>query len=124
MGTEHTGTFHSKGRAARFAAACLCATVLMSAITAAQDAAPQKPAESPGFFGSIVNWFDSTFNAAGKGVATFGREAGVVAKTTVDSAKDAAGTVARIPGVRVMTGHERCQNAPNGAPDCQAAAVA
>ncbi len=127
MGTEHTVTFYSKGRAAQPAVACLFvgAILLMSTMAAAQDAAPgAKPAESPGFFGSIANWFGSTFNAAGKGVATFGREAGVVAKTTVDTAKDAAGAVVRIPGVRVMTGHEKCQNAPNGAPDCQAAAVA
>jgi hypothetical protein len=99
--------------------------MLMSALAAAaQDNAGQKPPESPGFFGTITNWFGSTFRDAGKGVATFGREAGVAAKSTVDTAKDAAGAVARIPGVRVATGHEKCQNAPNGAPDCQAAAIA
>jgi hypothetical protein len=127
MDTEHTVTFHSKKLAARPAVASLFAgaILLMSAMAAAQDVAPgAKPAESPGFFGSIANWFGSTFNAAGKGVATLGREAGVAAKTTVDTAKDAAGAVVRIPGVRVMTGHEKCQNAPNGAPDCQAAAMA
>jgi hypothetical protein len=127
MDAEHTVTFHSRKFAARPAVTSLFAIALMlmmSAMAAAQDATPAKPAEAPGFFGSIANWFGSTFNAAGKGVATFGREAGVAAKTTVDTAKDAAGAVVRIPGVRVMTGHEKCQNAPNGAPDCQAAAMA
>ena len=127
MDTEHTVIFHSKKLAARPAVTSLFvgALMLMPAMAVAQDVAPAaKPAESPGFFGSIANWFGSTFNAAGKGVATFGREAGVAAKTTVDTAKDAAGAVVRIPGVRVMTGHEICQNAPNGAPDCQAAAMA
>ena len=125
MDTEHAVTFQSKGRAARPAVTCLFAgaIMLMSALAAAQDGSAPKSPESPGFFGSIANWFGSTFNAAGKGVATFGHEAGVAAKTTVDTAKDAAGAVARIPGVRVMTGHEKCQNAPNGAPDCQAAAT-
>jgi hypothetical protein len=96
--------------------------LLMSALAAAQDGS-SKPPESPGFFGSIVHWFGSTFSDAGKKVANFGHEAGVAAKSTVDTAKDAAGAVARIPGVRVITGHEKCQNAPNGAPDCQAAAM-
>jgi hypothetical protein len=116
---------YSEKPAARFAVTSLFAgsVMLMSALAAAQEPAP-KPAESPGFFGTIANWFGSTFQQAGNGVATFGHEAGVAAKTTVDTAKDAAGAVARIPGVRVATGHEKCQNAPNGAPDCQSAAIA
>jgi hypothetical protein len=98
--------------------------MLISALADAQDSAPaSKPPENPGFFGSIANWFGTTFKDAGKGVANFGREAGIAAKTTVDTAKDAAGAVVRIPGVRVMTGHEKCQNAPNGAPDCRSAAI-
>ena len=40
------------------------------------------------------------------------------------AAKDAAGAVARLPGSRVVKGHERCVVAPNGAPDCQQAAEA
>jgi hypothetical protein len=125
MGTNDL-THFPKIRAVRSAVTGLFAgaVMLMSALAAAQDGAGQKPSEPPGFFGSIANWFDSTFRDAGKGVATFGHEAGVAAKTTVDTAKDAAGAVVRIPGVRVVTGHEKCQNAPNGAPDCVAAAVA
>ncbi|WP_137046241.1 hypothetical protein [Pseudolabrys sp. FHR47] len=80
---------------------------------------------------SIGRWLDrqtdnigSSFKDAGKGVENFGREAGVAAKTTVEGAKDAAGAVARIPTARVVTGHEKCRTAPNGAPDCVAAATA
>ena len=51
-------------------------------------------------------------------------EAGAAAKSTVEGAKDAAGAVARIPNVRTVSGHEKCQVAPNGAPDCVAAANA
>ena len=116
---------YSEKPAARYVVMSLFAgtVMLMSALAAAQEPAP-KPAESPGFFGTIANWFGSTFQQAGKGVATFGHEAGVAAKTTVEGAKDAAGAVARIPAARVVTGHEKCQNAPNGAPDCVAAATA
>jgi hypothetical protein len=105
--------------------------MLMSVQAVAQDAAPSpKPPENPGVFSSIVHWFDeqatnlkSKFNDAGKNVENFGHEAGIVAKTTVDTAKDAADAVARIPGARVMAGHEKCTVAPNGAPDCVAAAM-
>jgi hypothetical protein len=64
----------------------------------------------------------STFKDAGKKFETFGHEAGIAAKTTAEGAKDAADAVARIPKARVVTGHEKCNNAPNGAPDCLAAA--
>jgi len=101
---------------------------MLSAVAFAQDAAP-KP-EDEGFFTSIGRWFEqqgqnigSTFKDAGSTVESFGHEAGVAAKTTAEGAKDAAGAVARIPNARVVTGHEKCRNAPNGAPDCWAAAV-
>jgi len=87
--------------------------------------------ESPGLLETIGRWFDrqadnlgSSFKDAGKGVENFGREAGVAAKSTVDGAKDAADAVVRIPAARVISGHEKCRVAPNGAPDCVAAATA
>jgi hypothetical protein len=94
--------------------------VTMSAMAMAQERA--RPPEEPGLFEGIARWFDETFSGAGRQVENFGREAGVAARTTVDSARDAAGAVARIPAARVMSGHEKCRNAPNGAPDCVAAA--
>ncbi len=131
MGTRRTLIFHRNLSAARSAAATLVAgIVLMSALATAQDAAPAlKPAEERGFFGSIGRWFEqqgenisSTFKDAGKTFENFGNEAGVAARTTAEGAKDAAGAVGRIPNTRVVTGHEKCPNAPNGAPDCVAAA--
>ena len=118
------------GAAARAMAGLLVAgLVLTSALAVAQEAQPQK--DDPGLLESVGRWFDeqgqkigSTFKDAGKTVEGFGHEAGVAAKTTVEGAKDAAGAVARIPVARVVTGHEKCQNAPNGAPDCVAAATA
>ena len=121
-----TLVFQAKHRAAHGAGACLVAlTLVMSTLAMAQEA---RPREEPGFFQGIANWLDrnvvGTFQGAGKEVENFGNEAGVAAKTTVDSAKNAAGAVVRIPAARVMTGHQKCQNAPNGAPDCVAAANA
>src|SRR5471030_3084354 len=89
MGTNAL-TCHRQKFAASTAVTCLCVFMFMSALAMAQDSAP-KPAESPGFFGSIANWFGSTFKDAGKGVVNFGHEAGVAAKSTVDTAKDEIG---------------------------------
>jgi len=117
-------------RATRAVAGLLVAGFVMaSAMAVAQEARPRN--NDPGFLESIGRWFEeqgdkisSTFKDAGKKVETFGHEAGVAAKSTVEGAKDAAGAVARIPVARVVRGHEKCPNAPNGAPDCVAAATA
>jgi hypothetical protein len=115
-----TSKFQVKRRTARSTCACLMAFALtMSAVAVAQET---RPREEPGFFEGIARWFDEAFSGAGKEVQNFGREAGVAARTTVDGAKDAAGAVVRIPAARVMSGHEKCRNAPNGAPDCVVAA--
>jgi hypothetical protein len=106
--------------------------LLTAALALAQDRAgsnARASAEEPDFFGGIVRWFDrqaakigSGFKDAGSQVENFGHEAGIAARTTAESAKDAAGAVARIPAARVIAGHAKCQAAPNGAPDCLAAA--
>lgn len=136
MGTDRTSISVNGRTAAGSLLACLAAgTILLSAAMAlAQEAAKDNappPAEQPGFFGGIMQWFDrqasgigSNLKGAGSQVDNFGHEAGAAAKTTVDGAKDAAGAVVKIPAARVVTGHERCALAPNGAPDCVAAANA
>ena len=114
---------------------CIFAAVLVlaSAAAVAQDAASpgQKAPENEGFLASIGRWFkehtttvNSSFEDARKKVEGFGSAAGDAAKTTVQGAKDAAGAVARIPAARAISGHEKCQLAVNGAPDCVAAANA
>jgi hypothetical protein len=113
--------------------ACLCAGALLLAAAnavAQGTARPDPQSEDIGFFDRIGRWFDeqtARFNSnlknAGTEVDNFGREAGIAAKTTVDAAKGAADAVVRIPNARVITGHEKCVVAPNGAPDCVAAAV-
>jgi hypothetical protein len=105
------------------------ALVMTSALAMAQD---RRAADTePGFFENIGRWFEiqgdkfkSSFKDAGKTVETFGNDAAIAAKSTVEGAKDAAGAVARVPPARVVDGHEMCKNAPNGAPDCVTAATA
>jgi hypothetical protein len=106
------------------------AIVLSATFAAAQDAKPA-PRQQDGFFGTISRWWDQTTETWNSGVGgvrkrfeTFGNEAGVAARATVDNAKSAADAVARLPNARVVRGHERCKIAPNGAPDCVAATVA
>ena len=125
--------------------ACLCAGAILlgAAAAVAQDsntqpppatgdapAAQPDPSENRGLFGNIGRWLDeqtsnlkSGLSSAGSKVGNIGQEAGAAAKGTVDTAKDAAGAVARIPTARMVSGHEQCANAPNGAPDCVAAAT-
>jgi hypothetical protein len=129
---NRTLTFPTKKPAARSVVFSLFAgaVMLMSAMAEAQEGrSSQREREDLGLFGNIGRWFDeqgekfgSTFKDTGKGVENFGREAGVAAKSTVSGAKDAADAVVRIPGTRVISGHAKCHNAPNGAPDCVAAA--
>jgi hypothetical protein len=133
MDSKRALTFPTKRTAANTALGGLiaCAVILASALAAAEDA-PKGPAPAqPGFFATIGRWFDQTadnFNASVRHMRerfqNIGHEAGVAAKTTVDNAKDAADAVGRLSGTRVITGHEKCQIAPNGAPDCIAAAFA
>jgi len=116
--------------------ACMCAAAILftAALALAQERGGENgrnAAAGPDLFGGIARWFDrqaakigSGFKDAGSQVENFGREAGVAAKTTVEGAKGAADSVARIPSARVVKGHAKCKVAPNGAPDCLAAAHA
>jgi len=124
-------TRSARKRALAFGAALAAAIVMGSALAAAQDAAKPAPRPPEGFFGTISRWWNQTtdnWNAGVSGVRqrfeNLGQEAGVAARATVDNAKSAADAVARLPNARVVRGHEKCRNAPNGAPDCVAATVA
>jgi hypothetical protein len=116
-------------RAAASTALAALFAVVMAAMAAAQETQPLPREE--GFFSAAGRWFEeqaaklgSGFKDARRGLEHFGQEAGAAAKTTADGAKDAADAVVRIPHTRPVTGHETCRIAPNGAPDCIAAADA
>lgn len=89
------------------------------------------PNDSDTIFHKLGRWFDQSIadigthfkDARGK-LDKFNQDAGAFAKSTASGAKDTIDAVARIPNARAVNGHERCTNAPNGAPDCVAAANA
>ena len=107
--------------------ALLCAVLLTlpAGFAVAQNAAPPAEKAEPGFLDSAGQWLDRQVSGAKDVVQGFGHEAGVAAKTTADTAKDAADTVTdKLSPASVIRGHEVCRTAPNGAPDCVAAAKA
>jgi hypothetical protein len=106
---------------------CTGSLALTSPRAVAQSEA--KPERSD-VIGNVGRWFDRSvtsigdyFKSAGKNIDNFNREAGVAAKTTAGAAVDAADAVAKIPKTRVVTGHQSCPLADNGAPDCAAGAT-
>lgn len=91
----------------------------------AQDTSPAPPQEESGFLTTVGKWFDEQVSGAKDAVKDLGREAGIAARTTADTAKGAADELAKkLPKTDVVTGHEVCNTAPNGAPDCDTAANA
>lgn len=64
----------------------------------------------------------ATTRSIGETATEVGRNAVGVGNAAADVTKEAVGTVAKLPLTRVINGRERCELAPNGAPDCQVAA--
>lgn len=104
--------------------------------------APLLPPPQPGVFESIGRFFDQgaqnfrehlrgakrkmddlNDNAAANSKG-FSENAAKVGQDAADATKSAMDAVAKLPTARLMSGRERCANAPNGAPDCVAAAEA
>jgi hypothetical protein len=87
------------------------------------DAAPA-PGNKPGFIDAFGRWIGdsvSNWNAGLKGAADVAKDA---ADAATNVTRDTAGAVARFPGARVISERATCPTAPNGAPDCRAAAEA
>jgi hypothetical protein len=104
----------------------------------AQTPQPEPPAQTqqqePGVFGSIGRWFEqgfaglkNSFSGAKTNMDDFGSKAANASKDignkAAEAGKNAADAVKKLPSTRVITGHERCSVAPNGAPDCRLAAL-
>ncbi len=110
--------------------------------TAPPAASPAPPAANkPGFLNELWQWWDNSISGLGarmqdarskvenlnqkstdavKGAASATQDA---VKSTAEATKGAASTLMRLPNTRVIEIRERCTPAPNGAPDCQAAAA-
>jgi len=96
-------------------------------------APPPDPSYQPGFidaFGRFIGEsaakLDSQLKTTNETLGHLGSQttdaAKDAAKDAVGTAKEAAGALVDLPNARIVTGRERCTAAPNGAPDCRAAA--
>ncbi len=89
------------------------------------------PADKPGFLHELKGWWDNSLGffrqGTGKDPATSPRSAagaaGNAVKGAVEATKNAATAIVKLPGTRMIDIYLRCENAPNGAPDCEAAAA-
>jgi hypothetical protein len=132
----------------RLPIACVLVTALSAAPAIAQPApppadppaviaAPPARPEPPGgprllptpqeTIGAIGKFIDQSISTVGSGVKGAGETIGATTYAAGDLAKgvtDAAGTVARLPATNIVSGHELCPVAPNGAPDCEGASLA
>ena len=82
------------------------------------------PGYKPGFIDMFGRWIGdsvSNWNTGLKGAADVAKDAADAATTVT---RDTADAVARFPGTRVISERATCPTAPNGAPDCRAAAEA
>ena len=107
----------------------LCASGLALACVSALAQGDRKQEPQSDVLTDIGTWFNRSvssvgdyFRNAGKEVDELNRKAGAAARATAGAAADAADTVARIPKTRVVSGHQTCPVADNGAPDCGSAA--
>jgi len=137
------------GMSCRAGAHALAGIACLLATAALAQTAPPPPADPPAVivapppppqaglppprevFGAIGRFIDQSISNVGAGVNAGVRGAGETLGATTSAAgdlakgvTDAAGTVARLPTTNVVSGHELCTAAPNGAPDCAGASVA
>jgi hypothetical protein len=129
----------------RCAAAAVVCALLAPAPLVAQAASPPvapapAPEQKPGMFEAIGRWFDQgatnfrehlegakrRMDDLGDEAATNSRNltkgAADASKNAADATKGAVDAMTKLPAARVMSGRETCAVAPNGAPDCIAAA--
>lgn len=96
---------------------------------------PSAPPQNPGFIDAFGRFIDdsaaklnSQLKSTNETLGNIGSQTGGAAKDAaigaVGTARDAAGTIVGLPSARMVSGRERCGTAPNGAPDCRAAADA
>jgi hypothetical protein len=82
------------------------------------------PSRRPGFLHALGDWFGHSISSINSRFKSAGQAAKGVASTAGEVAKGTASTLIRLPGTRMVDGRQRCMPAPNGAPDCYAAATA
>lgn len=112
---------------------------MAQAVTFEPPPAPA-PEKKSGLFEAIGRWFDqgaSSFrehlqgakrrmddlsDEAAANSRNLAKGASDATRSAADATKGAVDAMGRLPAARVMNGREKCAVAPNGAPDCVAAA--
>jgi hypothetical protein len=93
--------------------------------------APSVPEQKSGLFDTFGRWLEESVDTMNKGWKSTidasqdllgSRKAAETAAEMAKGAAEAAGAVGRLGTSRVVTGQSLCAIAPNGAPDCRAAA--
>lgn len=121
--------------------------LLLARAAIAEEARPPQtsPAEQQtkelGVFESISRWFERGFSGFKSGLdnakggiddiggkaanagKNIGDKAAEVGKGAADATKGAVDAMKKLPATRVVDGRVQCNIAPNGAPDCRAAAL-
>lgn len=96
-----------------------------------QDAAPgdAPPRKPDGFFDALNRWIDKSSKDFKASVdesnakwQALGKQTEKAAKDAAAAQKEAAEAFKNLSNVRVVEGRQTCMPAPNGSPDCQAAA--
>ena len=92
-----------------------------------------QPKYEPGALEALSRWFDQgaanfrkDWLGAKERMDDFNQQASTAGKSigdgALDATKNAVGAVVALPIARAVQGRQVCATAPNGAPDCQAAA--
>ena len=128
-------------RIARLAvvAGLMLTLAVLTPVAVAESSAPSQPPSAqqqekdPGFFESVKRWFERGFSKfkggmddAKTNMDKLNEKAAAASKDLGEKAaqagRDAAEAMKKIPATRVVEGRQRCDTAPNGAPDCRVAA--
>lgn len=88
------------------------------------DTAPQSQAapRKDGFFDALGRWLDKSSADFKASVDKSNENWRKLHELNEKAAKDAADAFSKLSGARIVDGRELCEVAPNGSPDCQAAA--
>jgi hypothetical protein len=135
---SHRGRFRLRGTATVLIALALFGVGVPWLAALAQDVAPptaqpdpQPPAMQvpdgsykPGFIDAMGRWLDEGRSKFDSQLKDAQDKILQLHNQTQDNVKDAAGALVRLPSTRLIDGRERCEVAPNGAPDCRMASAA
>jgi len=93
------------------------------ASAATQAPAPAPAANQPSFIDAVGRWWEEGAAKLKSGVQSAQEKLDKLGSQARDATKEATGAVAGLPNARIIAARERCVIAPNGAPDCNAAAA-